>query len=80
MFNQFEDFKCYLFCLQNKNIFNLAISGDAIRIIRAGGFYINHQRVKKVDEVITESAHILPNLVSLLRVGKRNYYIVKWQT
>ncbi|XP_026317629.1 tyrosine--tRNA ligase, mitochondrial [Hyposmocoma kahamanoa] len=53
---------------------------DAMRIIKAGGFYINHQRVQKIDEVITESAHILPNLVSLLRVGKRNYYIVKWQT
>lgn len=56
------------------------VSGDAMRIIKAGGFYINHQRVQKIDEVITESAHILPNLVSLLRVGKRNYYIVKWQT
>lgn len=56
------------------------ISGDALRIIQAGGFYINHQRMKKIDEVITESAHILPNLISLLRVGKRNYYIVKWQT
>ncbi|XP_028173631.1 tyrosine--tRNA ligase, mitochondrial [Ostrinia nubilalis] len=53
---------------------------DAIRIIEAGGFYINHQRIKKIEEVITQSAHILPNLTSLLRVGKRNYYIVKWQT
>ncbi|XP_026488220.2 tyrosine--tRNA ligase, mitochondrial [Vanessa tameamea] len=53
---------------------------DAIRIIQAGGFYINHQKMKKIDEVITESAHILPNLVTLIRVGKRNYYIVKWQT
>ncbi|XP_026725109.1 tyrosine--tRNA ligase, mitochondrial [Trichoplusia ni] len=53
---------------------------DAIRIIQAGGFYINHQKVKKIDEVITQSAHILPNLLSLLRVGKRNHYIVKWQT
>ncbi|KAM3964458.1 tyrosine--tRNA ligase, mitochondrial [Aphomia sociella] len=53
---------------------------DAMRIIQAGGFYINHQRIKKIDEVVTESAHILPNLISLLRVGKRNYYIVKWQT
>ncbi|XP_059045377.1 tyrosine--tRNA ligase, mitochondrial isoform X2 [Achroia grisella] len=53
---------------------------DAMRIIQAGGFYINHQRMKKIDEIVTESAHILPNLMSLLRVGKRNYYIVKWQT
>lgn len=51
-----------------------------MRIIQAGGFYINHQRIKNINEVITESAHILPNLISLLRVGKRNYYIVKWQT
>ncbi|XP_061377374.1 tyrosine--tRNA ligase, mitochondrial isoform X2 [Danaus plexippus] len=57
-----------------------ATEGDAMRIIQAGGFYINHQRMKKIDEVITESAHILPNHTSLLRVGKRNYYIVKWQT
>ncbi|XP_068631884.1 tyrosine--tRNA ligase, mitochondrial [Battus philenor] len=53
---------------------------DAMRIIQAGGFYVNHQRMKNFNEVITESAHILPNLISLLRVGKRNYYIVKWQT
>lgn len=52
---------------------------DAMRIIEAGGFYINHQKIKKIDEVITQSAHILPNLISLLRTGKRNYYIVKWQ-
>lgn len=51
-----------------------------MRIIQAGGFYINHQKIKKIDEVITQSAHILPNLLTLLRVGKRNYYIVKWQT
>ncbi|CAG9584475.1 unnamed protein product [Danaus chrysippus] len=57
-----------------------ATESDAMRIIQAGGFYINHQRIKKIDEVITESAHILPNHTSLLRVGKRNYYIVKWQT
>lgn len=56
------------------------ISDDAIRIIKAGGFYINHHRINKIDEVITQSAHILPNLISLLRVGKRNHYIVKWQT
>ncbi|CAH2037720.1 unnamed protein product, partial [Iphiclides podalirius] len=53
---------------------------DAMRIIEAGGFYINHQRIKNINEVVTESAHILPNLISLLRVGKRNYYIIKWQT
>ncbi|CAK1547085.1 unnamed protein product [Leptosia nina] len=51
---------------------------DAMRIIQAGGFYINHQKIKNFNEVITQSAHILPNFISLLRVGKRNNYIVKW--
>ena len=48
------------------------VTGDAVRIISAGGFYINHQRVTKIDEVLTQSAHILPNNVSLIRVGKQN--------
>jgi tyrosyl-tRNA synthetase len=41
-----------------------------MRIISAGGFYINYQRVTKTDEVLTEAAHILPNSVTLIRVGK----------
>lgn len=51
---------------------------DAVRIISEGGFYINHQRVTKTDEVLTQSAHILPNNVTLIRVGKKNYYVVRW--
>ncbi|PSN31760.1 Tyrosine--tRNA ligase [Blattella germanica] len=44
---------------------------DAVRIISAGGFYINHQRITKTDEVITHAAHILPNNISLIRVGMK---------
>lgn len=51
---------------------------DARRIIQAGGFYINHQRVTNVDEVLSPSVHVLPNKVSVVRVGKKNYWIVKW--
>ncbi|XP_022180291.1 tyrosine--tRNA ligase, mitochondrial [Myzus persicae] len=51
---------------------------DAYRIISAGGFYINHQRITNIDEIVTLSIHILPNNISLVRVGKRNYWIVKW--
>ncbi|KAJ9573884.1 hypothetical protein L9F63_008744 [Diploptera punctata] len=51
---------------------------DATRIISAGGFYINHQRVTNIEEVLTHSAHILPNNVTLIRVGKKNYYVVRW--
>ncbi|KAK6642804.1 hypothetical protein RUM43_004306 [Polyplax serrata] len=51
---------------------------DAIRIISQGGFYINHQRINNFQEVISMASHILPNNVSLMRVGKKNYTIVKW--
>ncbi|XP_050098184.1 tyrosine--tRNA ligase, mitochondrial [Anopheles aquasalis] len=51
---------------------------DAIRIISAGGFSINFKKVKNVAEVLVPSVHMISNKVSLLRVGKRNYYIVQW--
>uniref|UniRef100_A0A182N144 Tyrosine--tRNA ligase n=1 Tax=Anopheles dirus TaxID=7168 RepID=A0A182N144_9DIPT len=51
---------------------------DAERIIRAGGFSINLRKAKNPAEVLSPSVHILSNKISLLRVGKRNYYIVKW--
>lgn len=57
----------------------IPISADAVRIINAGGFYVNQKRVKNIAEVITAGIHILRNGVSLLRVGKRNFYIVRWQ-
>uniref|UniRef100_A0A1B0DBD8 Tyrosine--tRNA ligase n=1 Tax=Phlebotomus papatasi TaxID=29031 RepID=A0A1B0DBD8_PHLPP len=51
---------------------------DAVRIITAGGFRINHQRTTNIAEVLSPGIHILKNGISLLRVGKKNYYIVKW--
>ncbi|XP_026468082.1 tyrosine--tRNA ligase, mitochondrial-like [Ctenocephalides felis] len=50
---------------------------DAVRIIQAGGFYINHNRCTNIAEGLSP-VHILPNNVTILRVGKRNYCIVKW--
>lgn len=52
---------------------------DAERIITAGGFYINYQRITNLNEVIVPGIHILSNNVSLLRVGKKNYHIIRWQ-
>lgn len=50
----------------------------ANRIITSGGFYINQQRVNNPQEVISQDIHILPNGVTLFRVGKKNYHIVRW--
>lgn len=40
---------------------------------------MNQKRVQNIAEVITAGIHILRNGVSLLRVGKRNFYIVRWK-
>lgn len=50
---------------------------DAIKVISAGGFYINYKRVTSPSELIDDK-HILANNTTLLRVGKRRYYIVRW--
>ncbi|XP_011637874.1 LOW QUALITY PROTEIN: tyrosine--tRNA ligase, mitochondrial [Pogonomyrmex barbatus] len=52
---------------------------DAERIITAGGFYVNYQRITNLNEVIVPGIHILSNNLSLLRVGKKSYHIVRWQ-
>jgi tyrosyl-tRNA synthetase len=51
---------------------------DANRIINAGGFYINQKRSTNPAEVLSPEIHVLPNGVSLFRVGKKNYHIVRW--
>lgn len=51
---------------------------DAHRIISAGGFHINQTKAINPSEVIVPDIHVLSNGISLLRVGKKNYYVVKW--
>ncbi|XP_078042926.1 tyrosine--tRNA ligase, mitochondrial [Augochlora pura] len=51
---------------------------DAKRIIAAGGFYINYQRITNKDEVLVPGIHILQNNVTLIRVGKKSYHVVRW--
>lgn len=56
----------------------VSFSGDANRIIAAGGFYVNQNQAKNIAEVISPSVHMLENGLTLFRVGKKNYYIVNW--
>ncbi|XP_071407269.1 tyrosine--tRNA ligase, mitochondrial isoform X2 [Pithys albifrons albifrons] len=46
--------------------------------ITDGGVSINGTRVTNPEAVLILGQHILKNGVSLLRVGKKNYYIIKW--
>lgn len=53
---------------------------DARRLIVEGGVYINHTRVTEPELFLVLGDHILPNKITLLRIGKKNYNIIKWQT
>lgn len=50
---------------------------DARRIMSAGGFTVNYLKARNPDEVFSVS-QILPSNFSILRVGKKNIFLVKW--
>ena len=47
-------------------------------MIRAGGFSINLARCGNTEEVLSHGKHIMQNNLTVVRVGKKNYYIVEW--
>jgi len=51
---------------------------DAQRIIGAGGFYVNLVRCDNIEEVLVPGKHVTTNGLTIVRVGKKNYYIVEW--
>ncbi|TKC52021.1 hypothetical protein EI555_005721, partial [Monodon monoceros] len=48
------------------------------RMITEGGVSINHRQVRDPESVLVVGQHILKNGLSLLKIGKRNFYIIKW--
>ncbi|XP_006902245.1 PREDICTED: tyrosine--tRNA ligase, mitochondrial [Elephantulus edwardii] len=48
------------------------------RMITEGGVSINHRTVTNPESVLVVGQHILKNGLSLLKIGKRNFYIIKW--
>ncbi|KAF7987269.1 hypothetical protein HCN44_003031 [Aphidius gifuensis] len=51
---------------------------EAQRILAAGGYYINHSKIINPSEVLTPGIHILKNNTTLVRVGKKNYHVIRW--
>ncbi|CAN2389361.1 mitochondrial [Pristimantis euphronides] len=47
-------------------------------MLTSGGVSFNHTRVTNPDEVLVVGQHILNNGLSVIKVGKKNMYIVKW--
>uniref|UniRef100_A0A8D0G2M7 Tyrosine--tRNA ligase n=1 Tax=Sphenodon punctatus TaxID=8508 RepID=A0A8D0G2M7_SPHPU len=48
------------------------------RRITDGGVHINHIQVTNPDAVLVIGQHILKNGLSLLKVGKKHFYVIKW--
>ncbi|KAI5614875.1 tyrosine--tRNA ligase, mitochondrial [Silurus asotus] len=48
------------------------------QMITDGGVWINHQRTSNPEQVLIAGQHVLSNGLSLIRVGKKNFYIIKW--
>lgn len=56
--------------------FFTSVQVDAERIIKAGGVYFNYQRVTQPDFVLIPGEHILPNNVTLIRIGETNNIVI----
>lgn len=50
------------------------------QMVKEGTVSLNHCRVDCVEQLLRQDSHILANGLTLLRVGKRNFYILKWLT
>ncbi|KAK5927681.1 hypothetical protein CgunFtcFv8_012813 [Champsocephalus gunnari] len=48
------------------------------QMVLAGAVSINHMCADKPEQVLIPKLHILSNGLSLLKVGKKNFYIIKW--
>ncbi|OQV25441.1 Tyrosine--tRNA ligase, mitochondrial [Hypsibius exemplaris] len=53
---------------------------DARRVIAAGGVNINFSKMRNPDECLQVGEHVLPNEMTLIRIGKKNYYVVRWNS
>lgn len=54
-----------------------ASKGEARRLVRNGGLYVNNQRVDGEDQKLT-GACLLAGDVAVVRTGKKNYFLLKF--
>lgn len=50
----------------------------AVGAITSGGVYVNMKKVTNVNETLSYSDHVLQNNITVIRIGKKQYYIIKW--
>lgn len=54
-----------------------ASKGEARRLVRNGGLYLNNQRVDAEDQRLSEQS-LLSGGVAVVRTGKKNYFLLKF--
>lgn len=47
-------------------------------MVLEGAVWVNYIRIDKPEQVLVPKLHILSNGLTLIRVGKKNFYIIKW--
>jgi tyrosyl-tRNA synthetase len=53
-----------------------ASKGEARRMIKSGGLYLNSERIEDADATFSK-ASLLTDSIAVIRKGKKNYYIIK---
>lgn len=54
-----------------------ASKGEARRLVRSGGLYLNNQRVDAEDQKLSDSS-LLAGEMAVVRTGKKNYFVLKF--
>ncbi len=49
-------------CFSNQSV--------ALKVINDGGVYVNHKKLSNPQAILVFGVHILPNMITVLRVGK----------
>jgi tyrosyl-tRNA synthetase len=56
----------------------LESKGQGKRLVEGGGLYVNHEKVTTPSEVFSKESHIIHDNLTVVRIGKSNYFILKW--
>lgn len=55
-------------CMSAKCFSNQSV---ALKVINDGGVYVNHKKLANPRAVLVFGVHILPNMITVIRVGKK---------
>lgn len=51
---------------------------ETLQIIKGNGVSINYKKIENPHERIQDAGYILPNNLTLIKVGKKTFHVIKW--